>query len=100
MTNYSMMELIITHFMSGLCYQSPYNCPDGPEGKFPGMDVATAPCSSPLSPSRDGSQRKGLKARCTLNIVFLAAIVLLGGFQLAGQKPADLQHSKRGTKVG
>lgn len=64
------------------------------------MDGITAPCPSSPSPSRDSYQRKGLKTSCALNIVFLAAIMLLRGFQWAGQRKADLQCSKWGTKVG
>lgn len=99
MTNYFVLELIIIHCMFGLCYQLPLNCPDSPEGNFLGMDGVTAPCPSSLSPSRENYQRKGLKTSCTLNIVFLAAIMLPRGFQPAGQRKADLQCSKWGTKV-
>lgn len=35
-----------------------------------------------------------VKQRVHSKIAFLAAIMLLGGFQLAGQKTVDLQHSK------
>lgn len=82
------------HCMFGLCYQSPLNCPDGPEGNFLGMDGVTAPCPSSSSPCRDGYQRKGLKTSCALNIVFLAAIMLLRGFQPAGQRQTCSAQNK------